>query len=157
MTKDGIEAPVAREPPGWRVVDFLGINDGSGPSSEVAVGGAATAWPSSSARTGGSFASGADGRDPRRRLRARLVVPRRGERAGVGRPRPDALSSAYRLRARPSWVGRRGARSALVRAWTARLPPAERIETEGVAPRPAVPPQGTQRLPNDEPPAGGAT
>ena len=37
MTRDEIEALVARERPGWRVVDFIEINDKSGPSFEVTV------------------------------------------------------------------------------------------------------------------------
>ena len=37
MTRDEIEALMARERPGWRVVDVLEINDESGPSFEVAV------------------------------------------------------------------------------------------------------------------------
>ena len=37
MTKEEIEALVARERPGWRVVDVLEVNDESGPSFEVAV------------------------------------------------------------------------------------------------------------------------
>ncbi len=37
MTKEEIEALVARERPGWRVVDVMEINDESGPSFEVAV------------------------------------------------------------------------------------------------------------------------
>ena len=37
MTRDEIEALVARERPGWRVVDVLEINDESGPTFEVAV------------------------------------------------------------------------------------------------------------------------
>ena len=39
MTKEEIEALVARERPGWRVVDVLEVNDESGPSFEVAVEG----------------------------------------------------------------------------------------------------------------------
>ena len=35
MTKEEIEALVARERPGWRVVDVMEINDESGPSFEV--------------------------------------------------------------------------------------------------------------------------
>ena len=37
MTRDEIEALVARDRPGWRVVDFIEINDESGPSFEVTV------------------------------------------------------------------------------------------------------------------------
>ena len=37
MTRDGIEALMARERPGWRVVEVLEVNDESGPSFEVAV------------------------------------------------------------------------------------------------------------------------
>ena len=39
MTREEIEALVARERPGWRVVDVLEVNDESGPSFEVAVEG----------------------------------------------------------------------------------------------------------------------
>ncbi|WP_343898224.1 hypothetical protein [Craurococcus roseus] len=39
MTRDVIEALVARERPGWRVVDIVEVNDESGPSFEVAVEG----------------------------------------------------------------------------------------------------------------------
>ena len=37
MTTEEIEALVARERPGWRVVEVMEINDESGPSFEVAV------------------------------------------------------------------------------------------------------------------------
>ncbi len=37
MTKDQIEAMVAKERPGWRVVDFIEVNDESGPSFEVTI------------------------------------------------------------------------------------------------------------------------
>ncbi len=37
MTRDEIEALVARERPGWRVVEVVEINDESGPSFEVAI------------------------------------------------------------------------------------------------------------------------
>ena len=37
MTRDDIEALVARERPGWRVVDFTEVNDESGTSFEVTV------------------------------------------------------------------------------------------------------------------------
>ena len=37
MTRDEIEALVAKERPGWRVVDFIEVNDESGPSFEVTV------------------------------------------------------------------------------------------------------------------------
>jgi hypothetical protein len=37
VTRDDIEALVARERPGWRVVDFTEVNDESGPSFEVTV------------------------------------------------------------------------------------------------------------------------
>ena len=37
MTRDEIEALVKKERPGWRVVDFIEINDESGPSFEVTV------------------------------------------------------------------------------------------------------------------------
>jgi hypothetical protein len=37
MTRDEIEALVAKERPGWRVVDFIEVNDESGRSFEVAV------------------------------------------------------------------------------------------------------------------------
>ena len=39
MVRDEIEALVARERPGWRVVEVLEINDESGPSFEVVVEG----------------------------------------------------------------------------------------------------------------------
>jgi hypothetical protein len=39
VTREEIEALVARERPGWRVVDVLEVNDESGPSFEVAVEG----------------------------------------------------------------------------------------------------------------------
>ena len=39
MTRDEIEALVARERPGWRVVEVVEINDESGPSFEVVVEG----------------------------------------------------------------------------------------------------------------------
>ena len=37
MTRDEIEALVARERPGWRVVDLIEVNDESGPSFEVTI------------------------------------------------------------------------------------------------------------------------
>jgi hypothetical protein len=37
MTRDQIEALVAKERPGWRVVDFVEVNDESGPSFEVII------------------------------------------------------------------------------------------------------------------------
>jgi hypothetical protein len=37
MTRDQIEALVAKERPGWRVVDFIEVNDESGPSFEVII------------------------------------------------------------------------------------------------------------------------
>ena len=37
MIRDEIEALVARERPGWRVVDVVEVNDESGPTFEVAV------------------------------------------------------------------------------------------------------------------------
>jgi hypothetical protein len=37
MNRDQIEALVARERPGWRVVDFIEVNDESGPSFEVTI------------------------------------------------------------------------------------------------------------------------
>jgi hypothetical protein len=37
MTRDEIAALVARERPGWRVVDFIEVNDGSGPGFEVTI------------------------------------------------------------------------------------------------------------------------
>jgi len=37
MTRDEIEALVAKERPGWRVVGFIEVNDESGPSIEVTV------------------------------------------------------------------------------------------------------------------------
>ena len=39
MVRDGIEALVARERPGWRVVEVVEINDESGPTFEVVVEG----------------------------------------------------------------------------------------------------------------------
>jgi hypothetical protein len=39
VTRDGIEALVARERPGWRVVDFIEVNDEGGPSFEVTIEG----------------------------------------------------------------------------------------------------------------------
>ncbi len=39
MTRDEIEALVARERPGWRVVEVVEVNDESGPSFEVLVEG----------------------------------------------------------------------------------------------------------------------
>jgi hypothetical protein len=39
MLREEIEALVARERPGWRVVDVMEINDESGPSFEVTVEG----------------------------------------------------------------------------------------------------------------------
>jgi hypothetical protein len=39
MVREVIEALVARERPGWRVVDVMEINDESGPSFEVTVEG----------------------------------------------------------------------------------------------------------------------
>ncbi len=39
MLREEIEALVARERPGWRVVDVMEINDESGPSFEVVVEG----------------------------------------------------------------------------------------------------------------------
>ncbi len=37
MTRGEIEALVARERPGWRVVDVIEVNDEGGPSFEVTV------------------------------------------------------------------------------------------------------------------------
>jgi hypothetical protein len=37
MTRDQIEALVAKERPGWRVVDFIEVNDEGGPSFEVTI------------------------------------------------------------------------------------------------------------------------
>ena len=37
MTRDQIEALVAKERPGWRLVDFIEVNDESGPSFEVTI------------------------------------------------------------------------------------------------------------------------
>jgi hypothetical protein len=37
MLREDIEALVARERPGWRVVDVIEVNDESGPSFEVRV------------------------------------------------------------------------------------------------------------------------
>jgi len=37
MTRSEIEALVARERPGWRLVDFLEINAEAGPSIEVVI------------------------------------------------------------------------------------------------------------------------
>ena len=37
MIRDEIEALVARERPGWRVVDVIEVNDESGPSFEVVI------------------------------------------------------------------------------------------------------------------------
>jgi hypothetical protein len=37
MMRDEIEVLVARERPGWRVVDFIEVNDESGPSFEVTI------------------------------------------------------------------------------------------------------------------------
>jgi hypothetical protein len=37
MNRDQIEALVAKERPGWRVVDFIEVNDESGPSFEVTI------------------------------------------------------------------------------------------------------------------------
>ena len=37
MIRDEIEALVARERPGWRVVEVVEVNDESGPTFEVAV------------------------------------------------------------------------------------------------------------------------
>ena len=37
MTRGEIEALVAKERPGWRVVDFIEVNDESGSSFEVTV------------------------------------------------------------------------------------------------------------------------
>ncbi len=39
MVREEIEALVARERPGWRVVEVMEINDESGPSFEVVVEG----------------------------------------------------------------------------------------------------------------------
>jgi hypothetical protein len=39
LLREEIEALVARERPGWRVVDVMEINDESGPSFEVTVEG----------------------------------------------------------------------------------------------------------------------
>ena len=39
MVRDEIEALVARERPGWRVVEVMEFNDESGPSFEVVVEG----------------------------------------------------------------------------------------------------------------------
>jgi hypothetical protein len=37
MMRDEIEVLVARERPGWRVVNFIEVNDESGPSFEVTI------------------------------------------------------------------------------------------------------------------------
>lgn len=37
MRRDEIEALVAKERPGWRVVDFIEVNDESGPSFEITI------------------------------------------------------------------------------------------------------------------------
>ena len=37
MTRGEIEALVARERPGWRLVDFIEVNDESGPSFEATI------------------------------------------------------------------------------------------------------------------------
>jgi hypothetical protein len=37
MSRGDIEAVVARERPGWRVVDIIEVNDESGPSFEVTI------------------------------------------------------------------------------------------------------------------------
>ena len=37
MTRGEIEALVAKERPGWRVVDFIEVSDESGPSFEVTI------------------------------------------------------------------------------------------------------------------------
>jgi hypothetical protein len=37
MTREEVEAVVARGRPGWRVVDVAEVNDESGPSYEVAI------------------------------------------------------------------------------------------------------------------------
>jgi hypothetical protein len=37
MNRDQIEALVAKERPGWRVVDLIEVNDESGPSFEVTI------------------------------------------------------------------------------------------------------------------------
>ena len=37
MTRDQIDALVAKERPGWRVVDVIEINDESGPTFEVTI------------------------------------------------------------------------------------------------------------------------
>ncbi|MDO9712252.1 hypothetical protein [Paracraurococcus lichenis] len=37
MTRDQIEAVVAKERPGWRVVDFIEVNDESGPSFDATI------------------------------------------------------------------------------------------------------------------------
>jgi hypothetical protein len=37
MTRDKIDALLANERPGWRVVDFIEVNDESGPSFEVVI------------------------------------------------------------------------------------------------------------------------
>jgi len=37
VTRDEIKALVAKERPGWRVLDFIEVNDESGPSFEVTV------------------------------------------------------------------------------------------------------------------------
>ncbi len=39
MTREQVEALVARERPGWRVVDVIEVNDESGPAFEVVVEG----------------------------------------------------------------------------------------------------------------------
>ncbi len=39
MTREQVEALVARERPGWRVVEVMEINDESGPTFEVVVEG----------------------------------------------------------------------------------------------------------------------
>ena len=39
MTREQVEALVARERPGWRVVDVMEVNDESGPAFEVVVEG----------------------------------------------------------------------------------------------------------------------
>ena len=54
-TRETVEALVAKERPGWRVVDFIEVNNESGPSFEVTIENGGARPPCSSAR-------GADGR-----------------------------------------------------------------------------------------------
>ena len=102
MTRDEIEALVARERPGWRVVDLIEDNDESGLSFEVTIESGNHRAVLLSARTRPSSASGTEGQRSAVRLRAVL-----GARPLRPRAR-GAVSFDMRAAAGPDWDRRDG-------------------------------------------------